>query len=152
MITTVGRVASRQSTNSARGTESPHPWLKSTEQGFGGERERGHYLPQPHQTGPGPNRHRLVDAEVGMATRRTQPGQISVVLLSYNRLGQLRRALTSVLGQSICPHEIIVVDNFSPTSSHIRQYVARVGGVRLLTPDRNLGFTGGMNVGIAHAT
>lgn len=73
-------------------------------------------------------------------------------MLSYNRPELLRRALASVIGLSYPAFEIIVVDNDSPASPRIEDIVGSHVGVRLVRTGRNVGFTGGMNRGIAVAT
>jgi len=77
---------------------------------------------------------------------------ISVALLSHNRPATLGRAIESVLGQTYRPIELIVVDNPSPRTAEIESLVARYEGVRFIRNPRNLGFSGGINVGINAAT
>jgi GT2 family glycosyltransferase len=77
---------------------------------------------------------------------------VSVVLLSFNRPNLLSQALEALLGQTQSISEILVVDNRSPRSGEVAEVVGRFPTVRLIANDTNLGFTGGMNVGLAHAT
>jgi GT2 family glycosyltransferase len=77
---------------------------------------------------------------------------LSVVLLSYNRPAYLEEALQSVVAQDYPHMDITVVDNRSPASEQVAALVRRYPQVRLLAQAENLGFTGGMNVGIAAAT
>ncbi|MGH9147444.1 MAG: glycosyltransferase family 2 protein [Vicinamibacterales bacterium] len=76
---------------------------------------------------------------------------VSVVLLSYNRPQLLGRALETVLSQSWPNVELIVVDNRSAASDEIARLVERYPRARLLANPVNLGFTSGMNEGIAEA-
>ncbi len=76
---------------------------------------------------------------------------VSVVMLSYNRPRHLERALSSLRAQASPRLDVIVVDNRSETSDEIASVVARFPEVRLIAHARNLGFTGGMNSGIAAA-
>lgn len=83
---------------------------------------------------------------------------ISIVLLSYGRPHFLREALRSVFAQTHKPAEVVIVDNESASSDDIARLVveaAREAGagdrVRLLRPGANLGFAGGMNLGIREA-
>jgi GT2 family glycosyltransferase len=76
---------------------------------------------------------------------------VTVVLLSYARPQYLAEALPSVVGQSYSNLEILVVDNHSDFSDEIAAIVGRYSRVRLLSNQDNLGFTGGMNLGI-HAS
>jgi len=77
---------------------------------------------------------------------------VSLIVLSYNRPGMLRKCLEGVTGQSYTPLEVIVVDNRSSASEEIRSIVAAHPRFRLIANDENLGFTGGMNTGIQAAT
>jgi N-acetylglucosaminyl-diphospho-decaprenol L-rhamnosyltransferase len=76
---------------------------------------------------------------------------VSVVLLSYNRPYALERALASVSAETRGRYEVIVVDNRSASSGRIAEIVASHRGVRLVALEQNVGFTGGMNRGIAAA-
>jgi N-acetylglucosaminyl-diphospho-decaprenol L-rhamnosyltransferase len=76
---------------------------------------------------------------------------VSVVVLSFNRPDLLRQNLASLRQQLYSSLEIIVVDNASPASDEIAQMVGEQAGIRLLRNPFNLGFTGGMNVGLAAA-
>jgi GT2 family glycosyltransferase len=77
--------------------------------------------------------------------------RVSVVVLSHNRPRLLRDALASVRAQSERSLEIVLVDNPSPASPAVRALTAEFPGVRLITPATNVGFTGGMNLGLAAA-
>ena len=77
---------------------------------------------------------------------------VSVVVLSYNRPALLREALRALAAQSYAPLEIILVDNRSPASDEVARVAAEFPRVRLIRNNENLGFTGGMNLGIAEAT
>jgi GT2 family glycosyltransferase len=77
---------------------------------------------------------------------------ISVVVLSYNRPDHLRAALDSLLSQVCLPTEIIVVDNRSPNSSAVKRVVEQYTSVKLIQSPINLGYAGGMNLGIRKAT
>jgi GT2 family glycosyltransferase len=76
---------------------------------------------------------------------------VSVIVLSFNRPALLRQNLASLRQQSYSSLEIIVVDNASPVSDEIAQMVGEQAGIRLIRNPLNLGFTGGMNVGLAAA-
>src|SRR5262245_51490597 len=75
---------------------------------------------------------------------------ISVVVLSYNRPEHLANSLRSVFAQDVdADLDVIVVDNLSPKSAEVAQVVADFPRVRFLPQNENLGFSGGMNVGMA---
>lgn len=76
---------------------------------------------------------------------------VSVVILSYSRPEFLRRAIESVADQSYPSLDILVVDNMSRKSDAIARIVSTFPRVRFIRNDRNLGFAGGMNVGITAA-
>jgi GT2 family glycosyltransferase len=63
----------------------------------------------------------------------------------------LREALVALLDQSYDDLEIIVVDNPSPASKEIAQFVSQYPHIKLIQHELNLGYTGGMNKGIANA-
>jgi GT2 family glycosyltransferase len=77
---------------------------------------------------------------------------VSVVLLSYNRPAYLKDALASLLAQSYEHLEITVVDNPSPASAEIAQFVSRYPNIKLIQNSLNLGYAGGMNKGIERAS
>ena len=77
---------------------------------------------------------------------------VSIVVLSYDRQAYLRQALASLTAQRVTDREIVVVDNRSPSSAEIARIAAQFPEAHLLPLPENLGFTGGMNAGIALAT
>jgi hypothetical protein len=74
------------------------------------------------------------------------------VVLSYARPGLVGAALASVTAQTTRDRQVLVVDNHSAASEEIARIVAGFPDARLLAAPRNLGFTGGMNLGLRHAT
>ena len=77
---------------------------------------------------------------------------VSVIILSYNRPAYLEQSITAALAQSYTNLEVVVVDNPSAASDEIARLVGRYPGVKLLCNPANLGYTGGMNAGLAAAT
>ena len=73
-------------------------------------------------------------------------------MLSYDRPELLDKALHSIAAQTYPRFEVLVVDNQSASSDRISEIVSTFKGVRLIANDHNLGFTGGMNQGLASAT
>jgi GT2 family glycosyltransferase len=61
-------------------------------------------------------------------------------------------ALDSIVRQSYKSLEVIVVDNLSDKSEETAQVARSYSGVKLIQNRRNLGYTGGMNKGIAAAS
>lgn len=75
---------------------------------------------------------------------------VSVIVVSFNRAADLRRSLQALL-DSRCPGlELIVVDNAS--SNDAAAVAASFPEVKLIRSETNLGFAGGNNLGLAHAT
>jgi GT2 family glycosyltransferase len=71
----------------------------------------------------------------------------SVVILSYRPGDWLAAAVKSVIDQA---DEVVVVDNGSPAATASLQ--ARRWGARVLRSERNLGFAGGVNLGVTATT
>jgi GT2 family glycosyltransferase len=127
------------------------------------DRERGivrveigrHVLPPPADDVAFELRYGCAPAEATIATKAAAPrfrGIASIVMLSWNAAEFTKLAVESIRAVTRYPHEIIVVDNGSdaPTLDVLRSLAAE-HGVRVVYNGRNLGFGGGMNVGMAHA-
>jgi GT2 family glycosyltransferase len=80
--------------------------------------------------------------------------ELSVVIVTFGT-GPIVLDCLAAVGASLAsiPYEVIVVDNHCrggmPTASRLRLSTA---GVRLVTASQNLGFGGGNEVGVAHAS
>jgi GT2 family glycosyltransferase len=72
---------------------------------------------------------------------------ISVIILNWNGIRFLETCLDSLASQSHFPVEILVVDNGSTDGSPDRLR-SKFPAVKLIENGKNLGFGGGMNVGI----
>jgi GT2 family glycosyltransferase len=126
-------------------------------------RERGvvradgapHVLPPPVDDVAFRLRHGCAPAEAVIAPHATEPrfrGIASIVMLSWNAADFTRLAVESIRAVTRYPHEIIVVDNGSDEPTlRVLDSLAAEHGVRVVHNGRNLGFGGGMNVGMAHA-
>jgi GT2 family glycosyltransferase len=127
------------------------------------ERERGivrlegalQMLPPPPDDVAFRLRYGCAPAEATIATNAALPrfrGIASIVMLSWNAAEFTRLAVESIRAVTRYPHEIVVVDNGSdaPTLG-VLESLAAEHGVRVVYNGRNLGFGGGMNVGMAHA-
>jgi glycosyltransferase involved in cell wall biosynthesis len=77
--------------------------------------------------------------------------EVSIVLPTYNRLPLLRKAVASVIAQTFCDWELIVVDDGSTDAT--RDYLEAIGDARVrpvwLAHQRNL--TSARSVGLRHA-
>jgi GT2 family glycosyltransferase len=69
-------------------------------------------------------------------------------VLSYSRACYLQEVLASVTSQAYPRLEVIVVNNRGPGSEQAARITRQFPSVRLIQNPDNLGFTGGMNVGI----
>jgi len=75
----------------------------------------------------------------------------SVIVLSWNGKTYLPDCLNAVMAQTHAPHEVILVDNAS-TDGSVESVAANFPQFRIIRNDENLGFAGGMNVGLKQAT
>jgi glycosyltransferase involved in cell wall biosynthesis len=76
--------------------------------------------------------------------------RISVVIPCYNAAGYLADSLRSVLGQTLEPHEVIVVDDGSTDGSG--ETVRRLAPSARVLTQRNSGVSAARNAGVAAAT
>jgi N-acetylglucosaminyl-diphospho-decaprenol L-rhamnosyltransferase len=76
--------------------------------------------------------------------------RVSVVVLAWEDHEFTRRCVASLVGEAA---EIIIVDNGShePYKEHLAAIADQLDAV-LVRSDANLGFAGGMNIGLAHVT
>lgn len=73
----------------------------------------------------------------------------SIVLLNWNGLEWTRKCIESVQADPSYPAELIVVDNGSTDGS--LDYLRSLAGIRLIANEKNRGFAGGVNQGLAAA-
>jgi GT2 family glycosyltransferase len=80
-------------------------------------------------------------------------GIASIVMLSWNASQFTRIAVDSIRAVTRYPYEIVIVDNGSDEATHavLEGLEADGDDVRIVYNGRNLGFGGGMNVGMRHA-
>jgi GT2 family glycosyltransferase len=81
----------------------------------------------------------------------TTPPFFSIIILNWNGKHLLGECLDSVLSQSFLDFEILVVDNGSTDGSTEFVQAGYRDRVRLVPLEKNLGFSGGNNVGIGLA-
>jgi len=74
---------------------------------------------------------------------------VSIVVVSYGSADDLRVSLPAAAGQRDVSAEVIVVENGDPEASRA---VAAAQGATFLPQERNLGFAGGANAGIARSS
>ncbi len=80
-----------------------------------------------------------------------RPADVSLIVLNWNGRRHLRSCLTSLAENHYEHCETVLVDNGS-TDGSLDLASAEFPDVRVVENGRNLGYAGGMNVGIAHAT
>jgi GT2 family glycosyltransferase len=76
--------------------------------------------------------------------------KVTVVIVNWNGEHFLERCLSALMGQTVAPHEIILLDNASTDAS--LRIVRRFPSVRLLPQDKNCGFAHGNNLAIKSAS
>jgi GT2 family glycosyltransferase len=75
---------------------------------------------------------------------------VYIVILSYNGITWLKKCLTSVLNSDYENYKIILVDNASKDDS-VGFVEVNYPGIKVIVSRQNLGFAGGMNIGIRQA-
>ncbi len=81
-----------------------------------------------------------------------QPGLVSIVLPTYNRIRTLERAVNSVLHQSYSNFELIIVDDGSTDGTHDLVASFNDPRIRFVPLERNRGVSHARNTGIGLAT
>ena len=76
--------------------------------------------------------------------------KVTVIVVNWNGEKFLERCLAALMGQTVKPHEIIVVDNASSDGSV--EIVQRFPAMRLMLPGQNTGFARGNNLAIEGAS
>jgi GT2 family glycosyltransferase len=76
--------------------------------------------------------------------------RVVVVIVSWNRVDELSAALESFTAVAYPNYELVVVDNASQDAT-VATVRARFPHVTVLVNERNLGYTGGSNVGFRYA-
>src|SRR5690554_7896405 len=80
------------------------------------------------------------------------PPEVSIIIINYNTLSLTRQCILSILEQTEdCSYEIILVDNASQEVG-IDQLLILSNKIKLIKSSQNLGFAGGNNLGIYHAS
>lgn len=100
------------------------------------------------------------DAHAGTPIQRLQEAilylhrisaPVSVIIVNWNAGDLLERCVSSLLAQTVLPHEIIVVDNAS-TDGSIKRIVDQFPSVRVIESTRNLGFAAANNLAVQEAS
>ena len=78
---------------------------------------------------------------------------VSLVLITYNREGDIRQSLTALAPLAPTVLEVIVVNNASTdgTAAVLAEFSARILNLRVLDAGANLGVAGGRNLGMRQA-
>jgi len=83
---------------------------------------------------------------------QTDRPTVSLITIHFNHLADTIEFIESALRLTYKPLEIIVVDNGSDKDKVTDEIVKRFPSVHFVLLDKNLGFAGGNNVGMKHAT
>jgi GT2 family glycosyltransferase len=77
--------------------------------------------------------------------------KVSIIIVTYNNAKEIQNCINSVLKQAFEPFEIIIVDNASAdnTVNLIRESFP---DIRIIRNQDNIGFGGGNNTGVKHAS
>ena len=81
------------------------------------------------------------------------PPLVSVIILNYNGESYLDNCVASVLKNSYPNYEVLLVDNAS-TDLSVKNAMQTFGGdsrLRFIQSEKNLGFSGGNNLGFSHS-
>jgi glycosyltransferase involved in cell wall biosynthesis len=73
---------------------------------------------------------------------------ISVIVVYFNRPKSINKTVECILNQTVPPHELIVVDDCSPTKLNLKSN----GILKVIRNDKELGISGARNVAIKAAT
>jgi len=84
------------------------------------------------------------------ADPRIDPASVTAIIPTYNRAGYLGEALASILGQTLPPTQVIVVDDGSTDGT--RDVVARFGPAVEYVAKPNGGKSSALNLGLQYAT
>ena len=76
---------------------------------------------------------------------------VSVIIVNWNAGDLLARSISSLLAQTVLPHEVIVVDNAS-TDGSAKKVGDKFPSVRVVESTRNLGFAAANNLAIQEAS
>lgn len=82
---------------------------------------------------------------------KDEQGSVTALLIIDTRKAQIRPSLQALLNSSCPLSQILVVDNASADNT-VHLVEANFPNVQIITSDRNLGFAGGVNLGLTQAT
>lgn len=77
---------------------------------------------------------------------------VSVIVPCFNSEHTLSRAIQSVLNQTLQPHEIIIVDDGSTSTTHLDKYllpIYHISNIKIIKLNKNMGASHARNVGIS---
>jgi GT2 family glycosyltransferase len=79
--------------------------------------------------------------------------RVVIIILNWNGIQDTLKCLDSLQSQTYQDYKILVVDNGSTDQSHelLNQYQRQHKNIEIIYNDNNLGFAGGVNVGIHYA-
>ncbi len=112
--------------------------------------DKGHHLstPKPKTTAV------IESVRKGECTSERKSASIAVIIPAYRGLVETQRCIESVLADSVCPPErIIVIDDSSPEKelSEYLDELSRGGSITLIRNEQNRGFVASVNIGMSAA-
>lgn len=87
----------------------------------------------------------------GLKTGMNETPKVSIIIPAYNLRDVIIECIESVLNSSYTNHEVIVVDNAS-TDGTYNTLKQRFPNIKLVRSEKNLGVTGGRNLGLRHTS
>jgi GT2 family glycosyltransferase len=75
--------------------------------------------------------------------------QVTIIVPAFNQLDYCRNCIQSILANTRRPHRLVLVDNGS--TDGVAEYFDSVPGATVVHSKENLGFAGGVNLGLALA-
>jgi GT2 family glycosyltransferase len=75
---------------------------------------------------------------------------VSIVIPAFNQLHYCKQCVTSIAANTLHPYRLILVDNGS--TDGVAEYFDSVPRAEVVHAEQNLGFAGGVNLGLARAT
>ena len=75
--------------------------------------------------------------------------KVTIIIPAHNQLEYCRQCVNSLLANTVHPHSLVLVDNGS--TDGVGDFFESVPGATVLHAKRNLGFAGGVNLGMRHA-
>lgn len=77
--------------------------------------------------------------------------KVAIIIVDYNGFDDTKQCIQSIINSDAEDYKIIVVDNNNGGSQNLKNWVDQIDACNYVTEKRNLGFSGGNNLGILFA-